>query len=113
MNETLLELRKVEKAFGPNLVLRGIDITLRRGEIVALLGENGAGKSTLVNIIAGSFRQSGGEILYNGEKVGFRNPREALEAGIALIHQELSLINSYFANASGFIVSGCWTARSR
>jgi ribose transport system ATP-binding protein len=114
MNETLLELRKVEKAFGPNLVLRGIDLTLRRGEIVALLGENGAGKSTLVNIIAGSFRQSGGEILYNGEKVGFRNPREALEAGIALIHQELSLIrsmtvkeniflNSYFANASGFI----------
>ena len=113
-NESLLEIRGLKKAFGPNLVLEGIDLAIAPGEIVALLGENGAGKSTLVNIIAGSLRPTAGEMNLFGRPVAFRHPRQALESGIALIHQELSLIrslsvseniflNNYFAGRAGFI----------
>jgi len=110
----LLEISGLRMRFGPNEVLKDINLTLSAGEIVALLGENGAGKSTLVNIIAGGLTQTGGTMKLDGEVVEFGHPRHALERGIALIHQELSLIrslsvqeniflNNYFAGRGGFI----------
>ena len=90
----LLEIKKLQMSFGPNKVFKDINLTISSGEIVALLGENGAGKSTLVNIVAGGLWQTGGTLKPDGETVEFSHPRQALERGIALIHQELSLNRS-------------------
>ncbi len=85
----LLEAKGIEKAFPGVKALQGVDLTLRPGTLHALLGENGAGKSTLMNILAGVFPPDSGEIRLAGKPVRFRNPREAQEAGIAIIFQEL------------------------
>ncbi len=72
--------------------LDGVNISVRSGRLNALLGENGAGKSTLMNILAGVFPPDEGEILLAGQRVRFKSPREAQEAGISIIFQELNLI---------------------
>lgn len=86
-------MKHVHKSFGNNKVLKDVSITIRNGEICALIGENGAGKSTLMNILGGVHRMDSGEILINGQKVRFHTPAESLKAGIAFIHQELNLVN--------------------
>lgn len=88
-----LEMRGICKSFGANDVLKQVDFSLKSGEICALLGENGAGKSTLMNILGGVLPADRGEILIDGSPVHFHTPADSLHAGVAFIHQELSLIN--------------------
>ncbi len=90
--ETLLRLRNIGKSFPGVQALDGIDLELVRGEVHALLGENGAGKSTLVKIIAGVYSRDRGSVFFDGQEREFSSPASALKAGIAVIHQETSLI---------------------
>lgn len=89
----MIEMRNIRKSFGSNDVIKDVSITLKGGEICALLGENGAGKSTLMNILGGVHQMDSGTITVNGKKVKFNSPAQSQEAGIAFIHQELNLIN--------------------
>ena len=86
-----IELRNIHKAFGSNEVLKGVNLTLKSGEVHALMGENGAGKSTLMNILTGIHKQDKGQIFVDGKEVSFKNPLEAEANGIAFIHQELNI----------------------
>lgn len=88
----IFTLQGVRKSFGPTEVLHGIDMEVCAGEVVALLGENGAGKSTLSNIISGSILPTEGTMNWQGEAYSPANPREAIDAGIGMIHQELLLL---------------------
>ena len=88
----ILSLRNITKAYGPIQVLHGIDIDVHAGEVVALLGENGAGKSTLSKIISGGVRPSSGEMTWQGAPFAPVTPRDAIDAGVGMIHQELMLL---------------------
>ena len=90
MSEYLLEMKHISKAFSGVKALVDVSFRLRAGSIHALMGENGAGKSTLMKCLFGIYRRDDGEILLNGRAVDFKNPREALEGGVAMVHQELS-----------------------
>src|SRR6266568_2507327 len=87
----VLELHGITKAFGGVEALRGVGFTLRAGEIHGLVGENGAGKSTLMKIIAGVITDFSGQFVLDGREARFRSTRDALAAGIAMVHQELSI----------------------
>lgn len=89
--EVVLEVKGITKNFEATKALRGVDFSLRKGEIHALVGENGAGKSTLMNIIDGVFPPDAGEIFVDGKRVCIRNPHEAQELGIGFVHQEIAL----------------------
>src|SRR6187402_3394835 len=88
----VLELRGITKRFPGIVANDGVDFDLEKGEILALLGENGAGKSTLMNIIYGLYRPTSGEILVNGSAVQFSTPRDAIAAGIGMVHQHFQLV---------------------
>jgi ribose transport system ATP-binding protein len=87
----ILELQQITKAFGGVEALRGVDFALSAGEIHGLVGENGAGKSTLMKIIAGVHAEYSGRFLLDGRETRFRSVRDARAAGIAMVHQELSV----------------------
>ncbi|WP_152048403.1 sugar ABC transporter ATP-binding protein [Aureimonas psammosilenae] len=87
-----LTIRGIAKSYGPVRVLESIDLDIRSGECVAVLGENGAGKSTLSSIIAGVVHPSAGELTWDGAPYAPRSPAEALSHGIGLIHQEMRLL---------------------
>ncbi|MFC0229305.1 sugar ABC transporter ATP-binding protein [Serratia aquatilis] len=88
----LLELRQIKKTFPGVKALDGIDLTVKHGQIHALLGENGAGKSTLVKIMCGIHQPDSGEIILEGKNRHFDNYRQAIDAGVGIIFQEFSLI---------------------
>ena len=90
MNPYLLEMRGICKSYNRVPVLDGVALRVGRGEVHALVGENGAGKSTLVKILMGMTPRDAGSILLDGQAVAFRNPREAMQHGLAMIHQELN-----------------------
>ena len=101
-NAPLLEMRNIQKDFFGNQVLTDINLTLKEGEVLGLVGENGAGKSTLMKILFGMdvIRETGGyggDVLIHGEKVSFSTPFDALKAGIGMVHQEFSLIPGFTA----------------
>ena len=85
----LLSITGLTKSFGPTVVLDHVDISLKRGEVRALLGENGAGKSTLIKILAGIHQSESGNIVINGSEKKFDSPRDSFLAGIATVHQEI------------------------
>ena len=87
----LLELVQISKSFGGVEALRGVDFALARGEIHGLVGENGAGKSTLMKIIAGVHAADRGSLRIEGREQHFRSARDARDAGIGMVHQELSI----------------------
>jgi len=87
-----LEVRGVTKSFGALAVLRGIDLTLRQGEVLGLVGDNGAGKSTLVKILSGFHSQDEGQILIDGNRVSFNSVASARAHGIETVYQDLALI---------------------
>ena len=89
----LIRMSGIEKRFPGVHALRNVQFDLRAGEVHALMGENGAGKSTLMKILSGVYQRDAGEIELGGQKVSFANPRAAQDAGIGIIHQELSLMN--------------------
>ncbi len=88
----LLELRGVGKDFGSVIALDGVSTTVRAGEVTCVLGDNGAGKSTLIKVLAGVHRPDRGRVLLDGEPVEFGAPRDALDAGIATVYQDLAMI---------------------
>ncbi|MBR2343311.1 MAG: sugar ABC transporter ATP-binding protein [Clostridia bacterium] len=90
MGEVILQMSKIRKSFPGVLALDDASLTLRAGEVHALMGENGAGKSTLMKCLFGVYRRESGEILLSGREVSFKSPREALDAGVAMVHQELN-----------------------
>jgi ribose transport system ATP-binding protein len=87
----ILEMTDVTKSFGATRALRGVSLSVRAGEVQALIGENGAGKSTLMKILSGAHRADGGSMSLEGVPYAPRNPRDAREAGVAMIYQELAL----------------------
>ncbi|AJJ59656.1 sugar ABC transporter ATP-binding protein [Yersinia pseudotuberculosis] len=87
----LLEMRNITKSFGKFQALKGVDLAVFSGEIHALMGENGAGKSTLMKILAGAYTTTSGEILIEGRPWSIKGPKDALNAGISLIYQEMQL----------------------
>ncbi|KQT57725.1 MULTISPECIES: sugar ABC transporter ATP-binding protein [unclassified Aureimonas] len=86
------EARNLSKSFGVVQALRDVSVTLRRGEVHAIIGENGAGKSTLMNLICGRLRPSAGMLLVDGAEAQFHSPGEAQRAGIAIAPQEINLV---------------------
>src|SRR5512142_2408819 len=92
MSEVALALEGIGKSFSGVQVLRDVSLSLRRGEARALIGENGAGKSTLIKIIAGVHRPDTGRILLGGVEQRFRRPIDAYRAGVAVVHQDTSLV---------------------
>ncbi|MER8443369.1 ATP-binding cassette domain-containing protein [Mesorhizobium sp. M1066] len=91
MTETFLVARNIAKRFGALTALANVDLEIRSGEVLALLGDNGAGKSTFIKILAGAHPPSGGELVIEGNPVAFHSPKDAAASGIATIFQELAL----------------------
>ncbi|WP_213395182.1 ATP-binding cassette domain-containing protein [Yoonia sp.] len=90
--EPIIEMRNIEKHFGPVIALNGVSFDIRAGECHCLLGDNGAGKSTFIKTMAGVHKPTGGEILFGGQAMHFDSPRDAMEAGIATVYQDLAMI---------------------
>jgi simple sugar transport system ATP-binding protein len=92
--DNIVEIKGVSKRFGAVQALRNVDLELRRGEILGLVGDNAAGKSTLMKILAGAHVPDSGEIFIEGEKIILQGPRHAHELGISMVYQDLALFNS-------------------
>jgi D-xylose transport system ATP-binding protein len=90
----LLRLRGIGKNFGPVQALTDINLDIPAGQVTALVGDNGAGKSTLIKTISGIWEPSHGEMIWQGKPVHFRSPRDATDAGIATVYQDLALCDN-------------------
>ena len=97
MSEYVLEVRDITKRFPGVLANDHITLKLKKGEILAILGENGAGKSTLMNIIYGLYDPDEGQIFLNGEEVKIENPHDAIHRGIGMVHQHFMLVPVFTA----------------
>ncbi|MGP6086015.1 ATP-binding cassette domain-containing protein [Antarctobacter jejuensis] len=111
----LLELNEITKSFGAIHALNGVNLHIKPGEAIGLMGDNGAGKSTLMKIIAGNFPPTNGEIRIDGKKVQFTKPIDARDNGIEIVYQDLALCDNLTAGANVFlgreIKSGIWPFR--
>jgi len=88
----ILNIEGISKRYGGLQALDNVNFDLKRGEVHAVVGENGAGKSTMMKILGGIIQRDSGTVVYNGEPVEFKNPNESISSGIAIIHQELSVL---------------------
>ena len=113
----VLSIRDMSKSFGRNRVLTRINLDVKAGTVMGLMGENGAGKSTMMKCLFGTYQKDEGNIFLDGKEVSFSGPREALENGIAMVHQELNqclernvvdnlFLGRYPVNAVGVIDEG-------
>jgi D-xylose transport system ATP-binding protein len=102
-NSTLLECRDVSKAFGAVQALYHVDFEVRRGEVMALVGDNGAGKSTLIKSLVGIYPFDEGEVLYEGRPVTIHGPRDAAKLGIEVVYQDLALADNLDVVANMFL----------
>jgi ABC-type sugar transport system ATPase subunit len=93
--DNVVELKGISKRFGGVRALDGVDLELKRGEIMGIVGDNGAGKSTLMKILSGAYTADEGEIWVNGGKARIRNPQDAANLGIGMIYQDLALFNNF------------------
>ncbi len=91
MGELIVSMEHITKAFPGVKALDDVSFELKSGEVMALLGENGAGKSTLMKILSGVYEKDSGSLRIMGREYGNLNPKQALEAGVAIIHQELNM----------------------
>ena len=103
MTSSLLEARAVTKRFPGVVALNNVSLSVAEGEALALIGENGAGKSTLMKILAGSQQPDEGEIRWRGDATSIRSVQDAMNLGIALIHQELNLADKLNLGANIFL----------
>ena len=101
--DPILKITGIRKSFGPVEALRGVDLELRRGEVLALVGDNGAGKSTLIKHISGVYRADSGEISLDGERIDLFTPRQARERGIETVYQDLALADDLSVGANIFL----------
>lgn len=92
MTQELVRMVDIRKSYGKVEALRGVDLTVRKGEIVGLLGDNGAGKSTIIKVLSGAVRLTSGEIFIRGKKVSMTSTRDAIENGIETIYQDSALV---------------------
>lgn len=92
MTTPIIELNGVTKTYGSFQALRGVNLRVEEGRVLCVLGDNGAGKSTLIKVLAGLHKPTSGEVLVDGEPVTFNNPRDALDAGIATVYQDLAVV---------------------
>ncbi len=97
-NNIALELKNVSKYFGHVIANDNVDLDVRKGEILAILGENGSGKTTLMNMISGIYFPDEGKILVNGEEVVIRSPKDAFKHKIGMIHQHFKLVDVFSAS---------------
>jgi simple sugar transport system ATP-binding protein len=88
----LIEVVDISKSYGSVIALRDVSTVVNAGEVTCVLGDNGAGKSTLIKILSGVHQHDAGQFLVNGEPVRFDSPRDALDAGIATVHQDLAVV---------------------
>ena len=95
MNVPVIEMRNIVKKFGNFVANDGINLTVHKGEIHAILGENGAGKSTLMNQLYGLLKPTSGDILVRGQKIVMNSPRDAINAGIGMVHQHFMLVQPF------------------
>ena len=91
MGDVILTMKGIDKSFPGVHALDHVDLEIRKGEVLALMGENGAGKSTLMKILTGVYSKDSGTITYEGKEVEFKNTREAQDAGVVIVHQELNM----------------------
>ncbi|MCC6024166.1 MAG: ATP-binding cassette domain-containing protein, partial [Thaumarchaeota archaeon] len=97
-SEEVVRMVNIHKVYPDGTVaLRGVDFSIRRGEVVALLGENGAGKTTLMKILSGFIKPTRGKIIVDNTPVKFSSPRDALKRGIAMVHQIFTLVPNFTA----------------
>ncbi len=96
-NEIAIQMKEISKIFDKTVANDNISLDIRRGEILALLGENGSGKTTLVNMLSGIYYPDHGEIFVNGKKATIRSPRDAFDLGIGMVHQHFKLIDVFTA----------------
>ena len=94
MDQVVLEVKDIYKSFGSVRVLKGVNFCVEKGEIHALVGENGAGKSTLIKIISGVYAKDSGSVFLEGKEQNFAVPKDAMEAGIRVIHQEINMVQT-------------------
>ena len=99
-----IECKNITKTFGDVVANHNINLQLRQGEILALLGENGSGKTTLMNILSGIYAPDGGSIYMNGEEVSIRSPLDSKRLGIGMVHQHFKLVDVF--NAADNIIMG-------
>ena len=90
MDNVILEIKNLSKSFAKNKVLDGINLTLKKGSVLGLMGENGAGKSTMMKCLFGIYAKDEGQFIFDGKITNFKSPKEALENGVAMVHQELN-----------------------
>lgn len=88
--DNILSIRGMSKSFGRNKVLNHINLDVKRGSIMGLMGENGAGKSTMMKCLFGTYQKDEGTIILDGKEINFSGPKDALENGVAMVHQELN-----------------------
>jgi sugar transport system ATP-binding protein len=105
----LVRMQGVAKRYPGVVALQGVDFSLAEGEVRAVLGKNGAGKSTLINVLAGVVRPTEGSIEIAGQSVHFKRPADAIKAGIATVHQELSVVPELTVAENIFL--GRWPTR--
>lgn len=103
MGNVILTMSDIDKSFAGVAALKKARLELKSGEVHALMGENGAGKSTLMKILTGIYSKDGGTIVYEGKEVTFTKPREAQDAGIVIVHQELNMCNDLTVAQNLFI----------
>ncbi len=107
----MLVMRGIEKSFGPVRANRGIDVSIPAGRIVGLLGENGSGKTTLMNVLFGMVRADAGSITFDGRPLAHHAPRDAIAAGIGMIHQHFMLVPAMTVTENvmlGWDTAGAW-----
>ncbi len=95
MDTVVIQMKDIVKKFGNFVANDGVNLTVHKGEVHAILGENGAGKSTLMNVLYGLYRPTSGDILVGGEKVEIDSPKKAIELGIGMVHQHFMLVQPF------------------
>ena len=103
MGEVILTMKDIDKSFPGVHALDHVNFEVKRGEVHALMGENGAGKSTLMKVLTGIYQKDSGTITYKGKETEFHNTREAQDAGVVIVHQELNMIGDLTVAQNIFI----------
>ena len=103
MGEVILTMKDIDKSFPGVHALDHVNLEVRKGEVLALMGENGAGKSTLMKVLTGIYKKDSGTITYEGKEVEFTNAREAQDAGVIIVHQELNMLGDLTVAQNIFI----------